>query len=149
MGCTSSKQGLPPELRFNEQDLCDFIKIGDLDALQMCLTKNNVNYIDHRSKSLMHHAAQFQQYQCASILMDKRAPINSKTRSGETALMTCASNGCVDILKLLVQNGAELEIKDRNGCTAVHFAAWHGKTEILKILLEANCIPTEISNEGL
>lgn len=62
--------------------------------------------------------------------------------------MTCASNGCGDILRLLVDSGAGLEEKDRNGCTALHFAAWYGRTEILKILLEANCNPNEISNEG-
>jgi len=55
---------------------------------------------------------------------------------GKTCLMTAASNGRLDICRLLIDKGAQLESNDWIGLTPLHFAADQGHVEIVRLLCD-------------
>lgn len=69
--------------------------------------------------------------------------INTRNRSGQTALMMAASAGHMEIVKLLLKRGADISIQDdlRDGnprFTAYEYAGRNGNTEVVKTLLETS-----------
>jgi len=62
--------------------------------------------------------------------------INSKDRSGLTALMYACSNGLLKLAEFLIEHGADIELKDnQNGETALFFAVRNKHINIIKLLL--------------
>ena len=55
------------------------------------------------------------QYDIASLLIERGASTNVKTRTGKSLLHLAADGGYYDILQLLLANGAKVGTKDRNG----------------------------------
>ncbi len=55
---------------------------------------------------------------------------------GWTCLMTAASDGHLDICRLLIDKGAQMEAKDFFGLTPLHWAAWEGHIEIARLLCD-------------
>jgi len=53
-----------------------------------------------------------------------------------TCLMIAASNGHLDICRLLIDKGVQMEAKDSNGNTPLHFAAANGHLEIVRLLCD-------------
>ncbi|WZY78720.1 hypothetical protein YC2023_025104 [Brassica napus] len=62
--------------------------------------------------------------------------INNKDEEGWTALHFAASNGCLEITKILKTYGATLEITDKDGYTPSEIAARRGKMEVYDYLVE-------------
>jgi len=56
----------------------------------------------------------------------------------ETPLMTAASNGNLDILKLLIEAGAKINFKVKNSWTALIHAAFNNHLDCVKMLLDKN-----------
>lgn len=62
--------------------------------------------------------------------------INSKDRSGLSALMYACSNGWIKLAEFLIEHGADIELKDnQNGETALFFAVRKKHINIIKFLL--------------
>ncbi|XP_026804314.1 ankyrin repeat, SAM and basic leucine zipper domain-containing protein 1-like isoform X1 [Rhopalosiphum maidis] len=62
--------------------------------------------------------------------------INSKDRTGLTALMYACSNGWLKLVEFLVDHGADIEMKDnQSGETALFFAVRNNHVNIVKFLL--------------
>lgn len=62
--------------------------------------------------------------------------INSKDRTGLTALMYACSNGWLKLVEFLVDHGADIELKDhQSGETALFFAVRMNHVNIVKFLL--------------
>ncbi len=55
---------------------------------------------------------------------------------GSTPLHNAASNGHVEIARLLLQNGVDVNVRDRWDWTPLYCAAIHGGIDILHILVE-------------
>ncbi|XP_033141186.1 protein phosphatase 1 regulatory subunit 12A-like [Brassica rapa] len=62
--------------------------------------------------------------------------INNKDEEGWTALHFAASNGCLEITKILKTYGETLEITDKDGYTPSEIAARRGKMEVYDYLVE-------------
>jgi len=62
--------------------------------------------------------------------------VNSKDRTGLTALMYACSNGWLKLVEFLVDHGADIELKDhQSGETALFFAVRNNHVHIVKFLL--------------
>ncbi len=67
--------------------------------------------------------------------------INEKNRwSGNTQLYYAASNGDVELIKILLVNGADINITNRVGKTPLCEAVCKGRTKAVKALIEANAM---------
>ena len=67
--------------------------------------------------------------------------------AGETRLMSAASNGDSDIVKLLCDQGASTDVIDGQGQTALHKACIAGHVETVRVLLAHTC--QQINNKDL
>ena len=68
--------------------------------------------------------------------------------TGSTPLITAASFGKDDIVKVLIDAGADLSLKNNDGATALHSAAFFCRVEIVQILLNANADKSLRNNFG-
>ncbi|MGO8716607.1 MAG: ankyrin repeat domain-containing protein [Smithella sp.] len=76
--------------------------------------------------------------ECARILIQKGAAVNSTDIAGWTPLMWAAFNGDVDMLKLLLENGADPKIASQSGHTALSLAKDVDYPDIVKALNRHN-----------
>ena len=75
-----------------------------------------------------------------SILNKGKVDINAKNKDGETALMLASSEGHLEMVKLLVENGADYT-------NALRLASREGHLEVVKYLLE-NGADVNIKNKN-
>ncbi len=72
-----------------------------------------------------------------SLLKSKEVDVNERDWDELTALITSASAGHVDIVKLLIKNGADVNASDKDGITALMEASIMGHTKIVNLLIDA------------
>jgi ankyrin repeat protein len=69
------------------------------------------------------------------LLLEKGAEVDLQgTYEGFTALMTAASEGLVDIVRVLLEHGADPSLVDKDGDTAASFAQQNGHAEVVALL---------------
>ena len=79
-------------------------------------------------------------------LLKAGADANEKNANGTTALMTAASSGSVDGLRVLLDHGADIQAKESaHGQTALMFAAALDRTAAVKFLLSRAAQPNVAS----
>lgn len=82
-------------------------------------------------------------------LLDYKADVNARSRSGNTALMYAARNGHLNIVKLLLERGADPAIKSNRGLTAADIADEYGHAEIFNAIpASADMIAKKFSPKG-
>jgi len=75
---------------------------------------------------------------CGSASMiDKGADVNSKSSIGYTALMSAATSGRVDAVKVLIDKGADVNAKSSAGDTALIRADRYGHPDVVDLLKNA------------
>ena len=72
-----------------------------------------------------------------SLLKSKEVDVNEKDWDELTALITAASAGHADIVKLLIKKGADVNASDKDGITALMEASIMGHTKIVDLLIDA------------
>lgn len=72
-----------------------------------------------------------------SLLKNKEVDVNERDWDDLTALITTASAGHVDIVKLLIKKGADVNASDKDGITALMEASIMGHTKIVDLLIDA------------
>src|SRR5439155_142926 len=70
-------------------------------------------------------------------LLARKANVNAKERSGQTAVMWAAAEGHAAVVQLLIQAGAEFRTPLPSGFTPLCFAAREGRREVAQALLSA------------
>ena len=70
-------------------------------------------------------------------LLTAGADINARDQHGQTALMNAATNGQVEVVRLLADRGADLNHRAKSGLTAVMLAVVRGHADVVRILVEA------------
>lgn len=77
------------------------------------------------------------------------ASINQRDETGDTLLMSYATQGSVEGVEELIDRGASVLLKSKNGKTALHYAARAGHLTIVKLLLECGSKVTARDNQEL
>ncbi|EKM54832.1 uncharacterized protein PHACADRAFT_97049, partial [Phanerochaete carnosa HHB-10118-sp] len=57
-------------------------------------------------------------------------------RKGRTPLFNTASNGHVEVARVLLENGADITVMDTDGLRALDHAEAKGHTEVVRLLLD-------------
>lgn len=84
----------------------------------------------------------------ASLLVDRGADVNKKTKPGMSPLMLAANSKQADIVAMLVERGADVGAKDAEDLTPLMYAAEGGSSEIAGLLLEHGAEVNTQSNVG-
>jgi len=70
------------------------------------------------------------------VLLETGADVESRNKSGTTALSVAARHGYTDVCALLIGWRANVNATANNGMTALMRAAWYGHTETCALLIE-------------
>lgn len=84
-----------------------------------------------------------------SFLKDKNADVNVRDWDDLTALITAASAGHLDIVKILIKAGADVNASDKDGITALMEASIMGHDKIVSTLIDAGAEIDFKSNSGV
>ncbi len=74
--------------------------------------------------------------------------VNDQDQNERTLIHCAASNGHLQIVKILINAGADLEVKDRNDATTLHYAVRFGFLDIVQYLLAEGASVQSQSMEG-
>lgn len=58
-------------------------------------------------------------------------------QEGRTVLSVAAAQGCVEVVRLLLDRGLDEQHRDNSGWTPLHYAAFEGCQDVCEALLEA------------
>lgn len=110
------------------------VNLDDVATVQQQLDRGyDVNSVDDSGDTLLVAAAREGSAKVVNLLIQRRAKVDTRIRSGDSAIMIAALKGHLGIVKALRAAGAEI---DHDGWTALHYAAFGGYTEICKFLLD-------------
>lgn len=88
--------------------------------------------------SPLHYACSTKKSECAKLLIERGANIETTIAStGQTPLHCAASKGDEDCIRILIEKGAIVNAIDSNGDTPLHLARRFGRTECESILIDA------------
>ncbi|MEI6521056.1 MAG: ankyrin repeat domain-containing protein [bacterium] len=79
-------------------------------------------------------AAQDGKLQCAKMLIDAGANLESQEQNGLTALMAAARDGYIDIVRLLLDAGADWTTKTTAGNDVIYIARYFKHADIIELL---------------
>ncbi|CAL1126821.1 unnamed protein product [Cladocopium goreaui] len=89
----------------------------------------------------LRYAVRADKVKAAKALIEGGADMNIPSKSGRTPLMSAASNGIADMVKLLLDSGADPKVKNEGGYTAYELSLRGGETgceECRQMLQEAS-----------
>jgi ankyrin repeat protein len=85
---------------------------------------------------MLHLAVRARKPAIVKLLLEKGAAVDAvEDSSGKTPLFQAASDGSLEIARLLVAGGANVNSRDRDGSTPLHSAAAGGQVEMVRFLL--------------
>jgi ankyrin repeat protein len=97
--------------------------------------KIDINMVDDDSDNVLMYAALYAQPEIMEMLLKKGAKVDSRNKSGQTALMWCTNEK--DKMALLLKYGADINARSNTGNTVLHIASVGvNKYEIVKFLLD-------------
>lgn len=78
------------------------------------------------------------------LLTDASVNVNAVAdvdENGNTALHLAAANGCIEVVRLLLESGADFNASNAAGNTALHWAALTNQLAVVKTLCEGGADP--------
>jgi ankyrin repeat protein len=84
----------------------------------------------------------------AAALIEQGADPNRRGKCGSTPLEKAASNGHVEIARLLLGAGADHSIRSDDDSTPIYWAAANGHLEIVSMLLDHGADPNSYRDQG-
>ncbi|CAC5391859.1 unnamed protein product [Mytilus coruscus] len=93
---------------------------------------------------LLHKQYKTHNYKLLQNMTDCTQAVN-----GWTALMLAASEGHLEICRLLIDTGCKIDITTIDGETALMLAAWRGHLEICRLLIDTGCKIDTTTDRGL
>ena len=92
--------------------LSEAVSIGFLEGVKLLLENNASIEIWAPYTPLLHQAVKLKNTHMVKLLLEQGAPVNSRDRSRQTALMKASD---LELIKLLLDNGADSRLFDSNG----------------------------------
>ena len=127
------------------------ISEGRNDMVQACVDAG----LDHSRRSMDEHnetpvymAARLNRTACLATLIKAGANLETRGEEGLTPLMAATTKGCLDNVRLLVDQNIDLNARNTDGKTALHFATQLPETEITKILISRGADVNAKDNKG-
>ena len=108
--------------------------------------KINLNAVNALGESPLMLAALKGQLEMADKMVKKGADVN---KTGWTPLHYAASNGHVEVIKLLLENHAYIDAESPNGSTPLMMASMYGNPEAVKLLIDEGADPMLKNQQGL
>lgn len=161
------------------EDMDVAMKQRDAQAVIKLLDRGmDVNTVNRDGDTLLIQAVRNDMPELLDALLQRRARLNFRNRSGETALSIAAFTGNMTyvqrivesgaevnffgwppityaafnnhptIVEYLIKKGAEVNAKTENGSTALYLAARNGFTDVVKMLLRFDADPTIANQYG-
>jgi hypothetical protein len=141
------------------QDAAD--RVGDLHAGKVAMPGGSVKrglgltaigapvFIEAMKLPALHAAAQTGTYTAFARLVAEGADVNTRSESGETALMLAAARGRLEFMGLLIERGADANAATDAGNTALMFAAARGQVDAARLLLDRGARADHVNKYGL
>lgn len=120
---------------------------GDFETLKHIIENSgDINKCDEKGLSPLHHAAYFDEGECAELLLScLNSDIEKRTNRGCTALHIASVSGSSRVLSQLLKcDVCLLDIQNDYGETALHLACAAGNISTILSLLEAGASPSII-----
>jgi uncharacterized protein len=124
------------------------IKLGSLNVAQVLIPwpQTKVEVRNAADESPLMLAALEGYVELCKALIEKDADVN---KPGWTPLHYAATNGHLEVIRLLVNASAYIDAGSPNGTTPLMMAAHYGTPEAVKVLLEAGADPSLKNDQGL
>lgn len=74
--------------------------------------------------------------ECVAVLIEHKADVEEKDKTGSTALMWAAKSGRLACATLLLEHGANANARNNVGSTPLIWAATYGRMDCVRLLLE-------------
>jgi tetratricopeptide (TPR) repeat protein len=156
----SDKTYINPKLTVNElinpefiEKFMDQCEKGDLEIISHMLDQNAglLNCTDIIGDTPLNIATAFNNIAIVRCLLSRRTDVNVRGVYGRTALHSAGSEGSVEIMRLLINNGAEIDIQttDERKWTPLHVAAIQGQLSAVETLLEYGANPDITDGDGM
>jgi ankyrin repeat protein len=108
----------------------------DSQIITMLAEPPFINAKDISGRTALHLAAVLNNFEHASILVEKKAEVNMIDVQEKTALHAASRNGNVEVVDLLLKHKANVITADRVGYTAVHEAVRSGNVALFAKLFD-------------
>lgn len=119
--------------------VCSENRENCIEAARMLISRGaNINAKNENSTTILHVAAQHDNYELVKFLIENGSNVNSLTTDGWTALHFAAQKGYSKIADLLIKSGINVDVQGlRYQRTALHYAADQGKTSVVQLIINA------------
>ncbi|XP_033116145.1 transient receptor potential cation channel subfamily A member 1-like [Anneissia japonica] len=112
-----------------------------LEKAEKCGYSRNIlfSFTDKEGNTALHAAVNSGSQRAVEVCIEQGSPINFQQSDQSTALHLASSQGCVEIVKLILDKDDEcqvLEMRDIEGMTALHRASAFDHIGIVKLLLK-------------
>lgn len=124
---------------FNQSDvdeLCFYCaRKGHLEVLKLLLDYSiaDVQCVDHRKRTLLHHAAQGGCAVTAAWLIMNKVNIHSRDVKGDTSMHHAAHLGHIEVEELFLLLGASVVLPNQCGYSAMDYARKQGRMKFCKV----------------
>jgi ankyrin repeat protein len=108
----------------------------DSEEIIACLIKHDayIHPLRESNPTLLTKIAERNFIGVAQLLLDKGIKINHQSNRGWTALMSAVTNGHVEMVQFLIDNGADQSLKNEHGRNVLEMAKYKNRVKIIKIL---------------
>jgi ankyrin repeat protein len=134
VGKTRPVQSAPPTNEVLDAEAAEIQRIKNL-------IKNSPDLINAKTGengwAPLHEAALKGQLVVATFLLESKADVNLKSKTGSTPLHVAAGSGHKSMVDLLLRSGADVSAKDQSGRTPLHLAVRQGFQSVVLALLAA------------
>eukprot|EP01028_Stygiella_incarcerata_P011887 TRINITY_DN700_c0_g1_i1.p1 TRINITY_DN700_c0_g1~~TRINITY_DN700_c0_g1_i1.p1 ORF type:complete len:1382 (-),score=385.43 TRINITY_DN700_c0_g1_i1:1733-5362(-) len=104
----------------------------------LALRPEDVRAVRTNDFTPLHEAAIGGYSNCAELLLDAGAPIDSRDDKGRTPLHYACLRGQHIVVRLLVARGADVNVGDGTGKTPLHFASYSGDSDSIVELVQSH-----------
>eukprot|EP00927_Polykrikos_kofoidii_P032348 TRINITY_DN27590_c0_g1_i1.p1 TRINITY_DN27590_c0_g1~~TRINITY_DN27590_c0_g1_i1.p1 ORF type:complete len:681 (-),score=122.46 TRINITY_DN27590_c0_g1_i1:220-2181(-) len=126
--------------RSHDEQLWRAAASGLVKDLEEALSLDNpsvqVNSQGHYARTALHVAADVGNPGCVKLLLEARASVGARTRSGRTSLHMASERGHLEVSRLLLDSRASVMDEADEGNIPLHLAAARGKRDVVALLLE-------------
>lgn len=120
--CQSQPLNEEAPLPDHEKNPFDYVKENNIEKLESCLQKDQINDLGAEGLGLIHWAADRNATNILRFLLENKADVNLKDDDGQTALHYASSCGNLECIAVLLKHGADKDLIDLAGMTCFDVA---------------------------